>query len=586
MPRNLFANTRLAFVSALAVMLFTFGCGPLKTSEPKPYIAQSVPPNVSELRWSNGRRLKSTDPVLAAAPPETDLTRALFDGLTDFDPIAQKAIPAIAEKWEPSNNWRTWRFYLRQEAVWTNGKPVTADDFVRSWHRFAEMGERSAFPELLLNLEKTGIAEVPRRDTNPVANRGPEKQNTPENLPNPELNAKSPLSTNPDAALGKAERLSVVAESDRILKVDLLYPDPDFPVLAAHPAFRPVYFPNAKFEPTEAAAAELVTNGAFRLEKLTEAEVSLVPFENYWDRAEVKLDRVRIRFDEAEKALDAYRSGEVDAVSNADLSPAAVKLLEPYNDFRRVTHAAVNFYEINAQKAPFTDRRVRLALAMAVERERLVEGEMQGTVRPAYEVLPFRSKIEFRINQDLPLAKSLLSEAGFPEGAGFPTIRLVTNRNELQLRVARAVARMWKQNLGVDTEIVVRDASEIDGIRKSGDYDLIRRGIVFAAPDETAALMTIFSDQLQKEELKQPEPVKSLPGTADRTRNAMIRPPEGDFTEREARFAEAIYAARLIPLYFPTSVSLVKPYVKGMEPNAFDIVILKNVEIDKISQPQ
>lgn len=586
MPRNLFANTRLAFVSALAATLFTSGCGQLKTPEPKPYIAQSVPPNVSELRWSNGRRLKTTDPVLAAAPPETDLARALFDGLTEIDPMTQKAVPAIAEKWEPSNNWRTWRFYLREEAVWTNGKPVTANDFVRSWHRFAEMGGRSAFPELLLNLGKAGLAEVPRRDTNQTANRGTEKQGTPENLPNPESNTKSSLSANSNTASGKAEKLSVVAESDRILKVDLFYPDPDFPLLAAHPAFRPVYYPNPTFEPTEAAAAELVTNGAFRVERVTETEVSLVPFENYWDRAAVKLDRVRIMFYEAEKALDAYRSGEVDAVTNADLSPAAVKLLEPYNDFRRVTHAAVNFYEINAQKPPFTDRRVRMALAMAVERERLVEGEMQGTVRPAYEVLPFRSKIEFRINQDLPAAKSLLADAGFPEGAGFPTIRLVINRNDLQLRVARAVARMWKQNLGVDTEIVVRDASEIDAIRRSGDYDLIRRGIVFAAPDETAALITIFSDQLQKEEAKQTEPVKSLPGTADQTRNALIRPPVSDFIDPEATFAEAIYAVRLIPLYFPTSVSIVKPYVNGMEPNAFDIVILKNVEIDKSSQPQ
>jgi len=582
MPRNLFAHVMLAFVSAFAAIFFLSGCDRLKPSVPTANTVPS-PSAASELRWSNGRRLKTIDPVLAAAPPETDLVRALFDGLTEIDSRTQRAVPAIAEKWESSHDWRTWRFYLRENAVWTNGRPVTANDFVRSWNRYAEIAERAAFPELLLNLGKAGISPLQRQDEGQISNRGPEKEKNTAALTKAESASAKGSAANTVTTSGKREKLNVLAESDRVLRVELSYPDRDFPVLAAHPAFRPVYETNLEFEPTEQAVGKLVTNGAFCIERLTETGVSLVPFEHYWDRDSVKLDRVQMIFSEPEKALNAYRSGELDAVSNLDLSPAAVKIFEPYDDFRRVTHAAVNLYEINTSKAPFTDRRVRMALATAIERERLVDGEMQGTVRPAFDVLPFRSRVELQISQDVAVAKSLLSEAGFSDGVGFPAIILVVNRNDLQLRIARAVARMWKQNLGIDTEIAVRDGPEIDGIRRSGDYDLVRRGVVFAAPDETAALITLFSDRLQKHESKQTEPVRPITDATERTRNMLGRRAAVE-SPTPTEFTELIYEMRFIPLYFPTAVSLVKPYVKGMEPNAFDIVILKNVEINKSLQ--
>jgi len=175
MPRNLFAHVMLAFVSAFAAIFFLSGCDRLKPSVPTANTVPS-PSAASELRWSNGRRLKTIDPVLAAAPPETDLVRALFDGLTEIDSRTQRAVPAIAEKWESSHDWRTWRFYLRENAVWTNGRPVTANDFVRSWNRYAEIAERAAFPELLLNLGKAGISPLQRQDEGQISNRGPEKE--------------------------------------------------------------------------------------------------------------------------------------------------------------------------------------------------------------------------------------------------------------------------------------------------------------------------------------------------------------------------------------------------------------------------
>lgn len=581
MPRRLFVTAIKRLLPAFAALTLAQGCSQIKTPEPKPYIAPSNSPAISELRWSNGKRPKTLDPVFAAAPPETDLARALFDGLTEIDPLTLQTIPSIAEKWEHSDDWRTWRFYIREDALWTNGQPVTASDFVRSWTRYARMGSRSAFPELLANLRKT---ETPVQDkktqtqiVGPETTSGTEQRNTSNSGKQPFNDNSSPkIETTPQ----KNELLNVVAESERVLKIDLARPDPDFPALAAHPVFRPVFGDGTQFSDLNDFTGKFVTNGAFRVERIADDEISLVPFEKYWDRSSVKIDRVRMVAADPEKALDAYKAGDLDVVSNAELSAAAIKLLEPYEDFRRVTHAAVNLYEFNLSKTLLSDHRIRRALAMAIERERLVEGELQGTVRPAYDYFPFRQQPEYRITQDLQAAKSLLAQAGYPDGVGFPTLQLVINRNDLQIRVARAVARMWKQNLGIETEIVIKEQNEIEAIRVSGEYDLIRRGVVFPVPDETVALTAVYGDLIQKEDTKSGNQTKTSPETVSAAGNQIQARVNQTQSSKVKAEVDVSHELRAIPLYFPTAVSLAKPYVKGMEPNMFDIVLLKRVEID------
>ena len=108
---------------------------------------------MQEFRWSNGRLPKSLDPARAASAPETDVVRGLFEGLTDIDPKTLVARPAAAESWSSSDDFKVWTFELRHDAKWSNGKRVTAQDFVRSWRRLAELGEGAAHSDILSNIK-------------------------------------------------------------------------------------------------------------------------------------------------------------------------------------------------------------------------------------------------------------------------------------------------------------------------------------------------------------------------------------------------------------------------------------------------
>jgi len=279
-------------------------------------------------------------------------------------------------------------------------------------------------------------------------------------------------------------------------------------------------------------------------------------------------------------------------VTNGEFAPLALKLLSPYQDFRRTVYSALNFYEVNSIKPPFTDRRVRQALSSAIERDRLTESEMEGTTQPALTFMPFGTQSNLKMSQDKEKARDLLDEAGFPGGEQFPVIKLLINRNDIQMRIARSVARMWKQNLNLETEIVVKEASELEAARRSGEFDLIRRGVVFPTADEAANFRAIF-------DVEEPGPVPpdieiGAPGnatrdeqTAESNSNAASGKADID-SEYSLAFAEdnAIFECNAIPLYFSVSYSLVKPYVSGFELNSLDAPSLKDVRIVNDWQPE
>ena len=457
--------------------LFLSACSQLENPKPEPFYAETAPPQKKEFRWSNGKMPQSFDPAHAAAPPETDVVRAVYEGLTDTDPKTLAAVPAAAVDWKASDDFKTWTFNLRKNARWSNGERVTAKDFVRSWKRLAEMGERAAHQELLRNIVGINAAQteipVPTEIENSILSRPTSNQSN--SLFNSQLNTNSnasvPLTApptaqtntqiekNPDVENPVELKFGVEAADNFTLKVSLVKHDKDFPALVAHPIFRPIYGDGKNFESNK-LNADIVTNGAFRISSVGQDGITLDRAENYWNREAVELERVRfVPTENAEKALAAYRNGDVDAVTNADFEPLALKLLTPYEDFRRTTYSAINFYEFNRNKPPFDDRRVREALAISIERERLTEDEMDGASLPALSFLPIEKAGETKLVEDAQRAKNLLTESGFPNGVNFPKVKLLVNRNNVQQRIARSVAKMWKRNLNVETEIVVKESA-------------------------------------------------------------------------------------------------------------------------------
>ena len=623
------------FVSAslrlcgLLSLVFITSCSELEKPKPEPFYAETTPPPKQEFRWSNGKTPKSFDPALASAPPETDIVRAIYEGLTDTDPKTLKPVPATAERWESSEDFKTWTFHLRKNAKWSNGEAVTAADFVRSWKRLAEMGEMVSHHKLLKNVvgmrsPETEAISIEEREIDLIS-RQSDNSNIQQFSSQPNSNSSaapvnpgvSGVQQKPEAkAKKKVEtKFGIEAIDAHTIKVSLIKPDKEFPALAAHPIFLPVYGDGKYFEAGK-LNADIVTNGAFRVFSVGQDGVTLDRAEHYWNRENVGLQRVRfVPQESAEKALEAYRAGEVDAVTNADFQPLALKLLTPFDDFQRTTHSAVNFYEFNRKKPPFDDRRVREALAISIERERLTEDEMEGATAPALSFMPFNEE-GVKLTQDAEKAKNILAEAGFPNGENFPVIKLVVNRNNVQQRIARLVAKMWKENLNIETEIIVKDAAEIETAKKTGDFDIIRRGVVIPTSDETANMLAIFSPKKEVKTATDKKDKKDAPAPENKTsekspneksveekQNAgeiqiqtfetltaetgeMILIEHLDETS-EAILTEAQALSELpaIPLYFPTSYSLVKPYVLGFDINTLDAPSLKDVRINNNWQP-
>jgi len=605
------------FVLILVCVLLT-SCNEIGTPKSEPLIAETSPPAKQEFRWTNGKMPESFDPAFASAPPETDLVRALFEGLTDIDARTLREVPGVAERWTASDDLKTWTFYLRPDAKWSNGKPVTAEDFVRSWTRLAKLGRQVPHHDILRNIQ--GVRELNAARPGPAAAKpdflsqsdpsetggafpagSPGNGNTATPAPAAPLGTQrqpSPPANKTDNGLPPSSDIStlqgVVAQSELVLRVQLVFPDRDFAKLVASPIFRPT-FGEIPAPMGDVRSSEVITNGAFRVSSVEPEGITLIRSDNYWDKKSVELERVRfIPQGDAEKALEAYRSGEVDAVTNADFEPLALKLLSPFDDFRQTTHSAVNVYAINFKKEPFSDRRIRQALAMAIEREVLTEGELESSTRPALSFLPFGQQPSVKLEEDRNTARQLMEDAGFPDGLNFPKVRLVINRNDIQQRIARLVARMWKRNLNIETEIVVKGPNDIEAAEAGGEYDIIRRGVVFPSNDEAMSLISIFGEG---EELVTPAAGDERePGSTQSDGNGEHQQPKvGNDAEVGTEKSgyptiltedEAISQLRAIPLYFPTSYSLVKPYVTGFEMNGLDAPSLKDVSIDNAWQPK
>ncbi|MBP9664569.1 MAG: hypothetical protein KBD94_08090, partial [Pyrinomonadaceae bacterium] len=336
-------------------------------------------------------------------------------------------------------------------------------------------------------------------------------------------------------------------------------------------------------------------NGPFQVALVSKDGVALDRSETYWNKAAVRLDGVRfVAKESAESALDAYRKGELDAVTNAELEPLAVKLLAPYEDFRQVRHSAVNLYEVNLKNAPFSDRRVREALAIAIDRDKLIDSELEGATEPANTLLPLGSDQRNALVFDAVRARGLLENAGFPDGSGFPPIRLVVNRNDMQQRVARTIAQMWRQHLNIETQIAVTETAAMTATRTDGQYDLIRRGVVLPTADELSGLTSILGSVERRPEAApitvplqvKPSPMLPMSGPAAAETEVVPDIPKADSPAPLITATEAMHDLTVIPLYFPVSYALIKPYVQGFDLNGLDAISLRDVSINSEWKPE
>ncbi|PHP91535.1 peptide ABC transporter substrate-binding protein [Pantoea agglomerans] len=491
----------------------------------------------------------SLDPLKAVGLPEIQVIRDLFEGLTNQD-AQGKIVPGVAQSWSSSDN-KTWVFTLRNNARWSNGDPVTAQDFVYSWQRLVDPKNSSAFAWF------AGLSGI-------------------ENA----------------AAITKGEmtpdKLGVFAQSKNQLKVTLDRPVPWFPALVANVALFPV--PQkiiAQQGDSWTSPGKLVGNGAYQLsERVVNEKIVLTRNPHYWDDAHSVLTKVTfVPINEESSATKRYRSNDIDITESFPKNMYALLKKTLPGEVYTPDQLGTYYYAFNTQKGPTADVRVRKALSWSIDRKVIAEKVLGTGEKPAWHFTPdvtagFKPLPTFMQQHDQNIlnaqAKSLLAAAGY--GPGKPLkLKLLYNTSESHQKIAIAVASMWKKNLGVDVTLENQEWKTYIDSRNSGNFDVIRASWVgdYNEPSTFLNLLTSGnSSNIARFKNADYDAViaKASRETSDQVRNS-------DYNRAEQILAEQ---APIAPIYQYTNGRLIKPWVKGYPiTNPEDVAYSRELWIEK-----
>ncbi|KFC81817.1 peptide ABC transporter substrate-binding protein [Buttiauxella agrestis] len=472
----------------------------------------------------------SLDPAKAVGLPEIQVIRDLFEGLVNQNEKGQLE-PGVATKWQSNDN-RTWTFTLRDNARWSDGSPVTAQDFVYSWQRLVDPKNTSPFAWF------AALAGI--------------------NNAQAIIDGKMP-----------ADKLGVTAVDDRTLRINLDKPVPYFPNLTANFSLYPV--PKAvveKFGNDWTKPGNLVGNGAYALkDRIVNEKLVAVQNKNYWDNSKTVITEVTfIPINQESSATKRYLAGDIDITESFPKNLYQKLLKDIPGQVYTPPQLGTYYYAFNTQKGPTADARVRLALSMSIDRHIMAEKVLGTGEKPAWrftpdvtagftpEPSPFEQMSQEEANAQ---AKTLLQAAGY--GPNKPLkLTLLYNTSENHQKIAIAVASMWKKNLGVDVKLQNQEWKTYIDSRNTGNFDVIRASWVgdYNEPSTFLSLLTsTHSGNISR--FNSPEYDKVLEQASLETTDAARNK---DYNQAEKILQEK---APIAPIYQYTNGRLIKPWLKG-----------------------
>ncbi|ARD60655.1 oligopeptide ABC transporter substrate-binding protein OppA [Kosakonia radicincitans DSM 16656] len=471
----------------------------------------------------------SLDPAKAVGLPEIQVLRDLFEGLVNQDEKGN-IIPGVASKWQSNDN-RIWIFTLRDNARWSDGSPVTAEDFVYSWQRL-----------------------VDPKTTSPFAS----------------FAALAGLANAQDITEGKAtpDKLGVSAMDARTLRVQLSRPVPWFPSLAASFALYPVQKANVESGADWTRPGHLIGNGAFVLsDRVVNEKLVLNRNKHYWDDGKTVIDKVTFMpINQESAATKRYLANGVDITESFPKNLYQKLLKDIPGQVYTPPQLGTYYYAFNTQKGPTSDPRVRLALSMTIDR-RVIAQKVLGTgEKPAWRLTPDvtagftpeRSQFESMSQAELNAqAKTLLQAAGY--GPQRPLkLRLLYNSSESHQKIAIAVASMWRQSLGADVTLQNQEWKTYIDSRNSGNFDVIRASWVGDYNEPSTFLSILTSGSSSNISRFNDESYDKVIAQAAQETSAKAR--NVDYNAAEHLIAEK---APIAPIYQYTNGRLIKPWLKG-----------------------
>jgi oligopeptide transport system substrate-binding protein len=491
------------------------------------------------LHRGNGAEPETLDPHKATGVPEANILFDLHEGLLTLSDMSTPT-PGVAEKWEISDDGKTYTFHLRANAKWSNGDPVTAEDFVYSLRRAVDPKTASEYAPIL----------------------------------EPIVNAKAIT----DGTEKDVTKLGVEAVDAHTLKISLTAPAPHILGVLSHSISAPVHKATVeKYGDQWTRPGNSVTNGAYRIVEWTpQSQVVLEKNPNYWDAANVKIDKVVFYpTEDISEEAKRFRAGELQ--STYDLPSSDIKKLK--KELPAETHLAPFFgtyyYSINLTRDPLgKNLKAREALSMAIDRDALTDKITNAGELPAYGWVPpglpgyEQQTVDYAKMSQADReakAKALLKEAGY--GPDKPLkVDLLYNTNENHKKIAIAIAGMWKKVLGVQTSLVNQEWKVYLESRQQKHYEVSRAGWIGDYQDPIN-----FIDQYLSY-----AGVRNVSGYDDKKYDDLVAK-SALTSDQAARFklleeAEKMFLDdhAMIPIYFYVSKHLVSQKVQGWKDNLLD----------------
>jgi len=374
---------------------------------------------------------------------------SLWEPLVECDPVTGQPQPAVAESWQWSPDQLSVTVRLRANARWSNGDPVTANDFVRSWLRLLRRDREVA--EILTPLKNARAFQK--------------------------------------GELRPGQRIGVHAVDDLTLLIELEKPRPtlmmelaDAVLSPLHKTSEEVFAAKSYFED----GSSLITNGPFRMVRANDNGYRLEANAFYWDAAAVKLKGLQfVRADNSRVGELMFAAGIVDFLAPTPLGKAHEALSKRPFVLESEFEPTVNSININTARPPLGDVRVRRALALALNREASIEAHDPGHMIPAWSwvpEMPGRPGLTL-LSEDSAEARHLLASAGYPAGRGFPVLRWAIPKQMRPYRFAHDWSERWFRELGVRTYITYEGSQKYKGRMNRGDYDLSYNRVTATVPD-------------------------------------------------------------------------------------------------------
>ena len=586
-----------------------------------------LPP--ADFTFANGTEVKSLDPAIVTGAPENRMINALFEGLTRWHPETLEPIPGVAESWNISDDGLQYTFHLRPEARWSDGSPVTAEDFHYSLRRFLSPRTAAEYAyqawyiknarrysrggsgvepgdpvEVELNLPPDAVnslrGELVRGELVRVEEVGEDQREFVVRVDGEEV-CYAPVEDSDAVAepppgkrwcrqvLLDFSEVGIAVLDERTLRFTLESPTPFFLNLVG---FYPLFPVNRRCvetygSPDWTLPGNIVGNGPFTPEfRRLRDRTRLRRSETYWGRENVRLEVVDVlAIENITTALNLYMTGNVDWIIEAP--PTALRELinanPPRDDINPQPILVSYFYLLNTQKKPLDDLRVRRALSLAVDREEITTKILAAGEQPALSLVPpgiegYTPQLAEPENPDE--ARRLLAEAGYPEGKGFPRIDILYNTHEAHRTIAELIRKQWQRELGITVRTRNEEWGTYLSSQRQGRYDVCRKGWVGDYADPNTFLdMFVTGGEQNNTGWGNPEYDNLIAAAARET----------DPEKRMAIFrsAERILMDELpiLPVYYYVSKNLVKPHVRGFYNNVQDFHPLWSIWIDPSGAP-